>query len=117
MEEKVKTTRTRTKKGTSSKTKATVGKKIKNESDNGLVEFSFYGPDAQHVFLVGDFNNWDISSLPMKRDKNNYWKTKIELSPGRYQYKFFADGNWVEDIPNAEKAQNSYGTPNFVITV
>lgn len=36
-------------------------------------------PDAQFVFLVGDFNNWDTSSNPMKKGKDGLWKTELKL--------------------------------------
>ncbi|MGA1825583.1 MAG: glycogen-binding domain-containing protein [bacterium] len=115
MAEKVQKTNTRAKKTTTATKKVT--KKVEKSSNNGSVEFAFYSPEAKDVYLSGEFNNWDVKATPMKKNKSNYWKTKIALSPGRYEYKFFADGKWVEDVPNVEKASNPFGTPNFVINV
>ena len=53
----------------------------------------------------------------MEKDKNGVWKTKIKLSPDRYEYKFFADNSWVEDIPSAELVSNPFSTQNFVTWV
>jgi 1,4-alpha-glucan branching enzyme len=67
--------------------------------------------------LAGEFNHWDTQSLPMEKDKNGVWKTKIRLSPDWYEYKFFADNSWVEDIPSAELVSNPFSTQNFVTWV
>jgi 1,4-alpha-glucan branching enzyme len=32
------------------------------------VRFNLYAPEAEKVFLTGDFNNWDVDNLPMKKD-------------------------------------------------
>jgi 1,4-alpha-glucan branching enzyme len=33
------------------------------------VRFDFFAPEAKAVSLTGDFNDWDLNSLPMKRDR------------------------------------------------
>lgn len=94
-------------------------KKVKEGKGKGhkAVEFSCPTPEAKQVFLVGEFNNWDTQSLPLKRDKGGVWKIKIDLPPGRYEYKFFADNAWVENLPDAELSSNPFGTQNFVTWV
>jgi len=91
--------------------------KVKKNPDEASVGFTFYAPDAKDVYLVGEFNNWDIRSLPMKKENEKDWKASIKLSPGRYEYKYFVDGEWAEDAPGVEKVPNSLGTHNFVIYV
>jgi 1,4-alpha-glucan branching enzyme len=81
------------------------------------VEFAFYSPEAMNVYVAGEFNGWDHQSLPMKKDKDGIWRLKVKLLPGRYEYKFFADNAWIENLPNAEAIPNPFGTQNFVITV
>lgn len=44
-------------------------------------EFSLLAPSVQSVFLAGDFNQWDLSSHPLKRDKNGMWKISLNLNP------------------------------------
>jgi 1,4-alpha-glucan branching enzyme len=78
------------------------------------VEFAIFAPEALKVYLAGEFNSWDTQSLPMKRQKNATWKTTAKLLPGRYEYKIFTDGDWVEDLPGEEKVSNPFGTQNFV---
>jgi len=81
------------------------------------VEFSLSAPEAKEVYLTGEFNHWDIRSMPMKRGKDGNWKVQTSLAPGRYEYKFVADNHWVEDSPAAELANNSFGTQNLVLRV
>jgi 1,4-alpha-glucan branching enzyme len=81
------------------------------------VEFSFHGSEAKEVFLAGEFNHWDIRSMPMKRSKDGNWKVQASLLPGRYEYKFFADHQWVEDLPGKDMISNPFGTQNFILWV
>ncbi len=37
------------------------------------VQFEIIVPEAQEVYLAGDFNNWDTSTKPMKKDKKGIW--------------------------------------------
>jgi len=81
------------------------------------VKFTFHAPEAKEVYLTGEFNSWNTSSLPLKKNKDGVWKTEVKLPPGSYEYKYFADGTWVEDIPGIEGIPNPFGTQNFVITI
>jgi len=81
------------------------------------VEFSLSAPEAREVFLTGEFNHWDIGSMPMKRGKDGNWKVQTSLPPGRYEYKFVADNHWVEGLPGVELAANAFGTQNLILRV
>lgn len=92
-------------------------KAVEDRPHERKVEFAFRAPDAKEVYLAGDFNGWDTCSIPMKRHKTGVWKVKVKLNPGRYEYKLFADGNWVHDLPGAERVPNRFGTDNFVVRI
>ena len=81
------------------------------------VEFTFLAPEAMEVLLAGAFNSWDTQTLLMKKNKEGVWKISINLAPGCYEYKFLADGDWVENISGVETAPNPFGTRNFVTWV
>jgi hypothetical protein len=53
----------------------------------------------------------------MRKNKEGVWRIAIDLAPGCYEYKFLADGVWVENISGVETAPNPFGTRNFVTLV
>jgi 1,4-alpha-glucan branching enzyme len=65
--------------------------------DRGWVEFSFYRPTAQSVYLAGDFNGWRPGELPMVCSPEGYWRAMLKLPPGEYKFRYFADGQWFVD--------------------
>ena len=89
----------------------------KGKKGKTTVEFTFCAPEAKTVFLAGEFNHWDTQALPMNKDRDGIWRAKVELPSGRHEYKLFADNAWVEDIPDAERIPNPFGTQNFVIGI
>ena len=78
------------------------------------VQFELPAQDAQVVHLAGDFNNWDASANPMKKDKKGTWKTSLSLKPGRYEYRFLVDGNWENDPACCDCVPNEFGSQNCV---
>ena len=89
----------------------TMSKQITNRR---RVSFSFEGPDARKVILVGDFNNWDPQKHAMKHNGDGTWNKTVMLAPGRYEYKFFVDGDWKLDPQNSQTCSNCFGTQNSV---
>ena len=47
--------------------------------DNGTRtwHFSLWAPNAKHVALVGDFNNWDKSRDPMQKQYDGTWELRL----------------------------------------
>ncbi|MDD5347477.1 MAG: glycogen-binding domain-containing protein [Candidatus Omnitrophica bacterium] len=80
------------------------------------IAFKLFSPKAKRVSIAGSFNNWDTSKLTAKKDTKGNWVLKTSLKPGRYEYKFFVDGSWMND-PNAATVYNSYGTQNSIVEV
>jgi 1,4-alpha-glucan branching enzyme len=93
------------------------GNKSKESAGKKKVDFSLCAPGAREVFLSGDFNQWDTQSLRMQRDHEGIWKLKTPLPPGRYEYKFYVDGNWFEGSTGIEQVLNPFGTQNFVLKI
>ena len=81
------------------------------------VVFSFEFPDAKEVYLVGDFNEWNLTKHPMKRNTKGLWEKILMLYPGRYEYKFMVDGEWQLNMNNDWKCINCFGTYNNIIKV
>lgn len=76
--------------------------------------FRLTAPGAKTVSVRGSFNAWE--PRPLKRQRNGVWTTWMMLEPGRYEYRFFVDGEWEND-PAAETVQNEYGSTNCLLIV
>jgi 1,4-alpha-glucan branching enzyme len=93
------------------------------------VHFIFQAPEANEIYLAGEFNGWHTQTLPMIRGEKGIWNATMELPPGRHEYKLFVDGAWMEDrscevevergpvrvLSESEPVINSYGTANYVL--
>jgi 1,4-alpha-glucan branching enzyme len=56
------------------------------------VNFICQAPQAKEVSLVGDFNEWNPASHPMKRMPDSAWMLNLELKHGHHRYAFLVDG-------------------------
>jgi 1,4-alpha-glucan branching enzyme len=81
---------------------------------DGRVEFSFYRPQAQSVYLAGDFNHWRAGELLMSRQEDGYWKAWLELPPGTYKFRYCADGLWYTDFAAFGVEPGKYGFDSVV---
>ena len=81
------------------------------------VTFVLPEPNAKRVSLSGEFNGWSPEATPMKRHEDGHWETTVSLAPGRYQYKFIMDGQWIPDPLAHENVWNQHGTLNSVVEV
>ena len=84
---------------------------------NRMTQFAFQAPTARQVSLAGEFNNWDTQARPMHKGPDGVWHLSVALRPGRYEYRFFADGVWCDDPAAQQRAANSLGTENCVCVV
>lgn len=75
-------------------------------------EFSVSTPQAKNVFLVGDFNQWNPITHPLKREKGGIWKITLALDPGKHEYRFLIDGQWTNDLHCSSFVENPFGTKN-----
>lgn len=90
---------------------------VKKANGERRVEFVFYAPKAKNVSIGGDFNNWNPKKTLAKMNKNGSWKARLDLTPGKYQYKFMVDGQWQNDPRCSSCVPNSFGTLNCLIDV
>jgi hypothetical protein len=54
-------------------------------------------PRAKQVHILGDFNNWNPYSHPMRMNRRGWWEIEIDLPDGDYSYRFIVDGTHVTD--------------------
>ncbi|MEH2282045.1 MAG: alpha-amylase family glycosyl hydrolase [Nostoc sp.] len=69
-----------------------------------LTEFTLFAPRNKGAALIGSFSDW--KEIPMQKGEDGYFRTKIKLEDGVYQYKFriqtkspnFALDEWIDVI-------------------
>lgn len=80
-----------------------------------VVKFVFLAPQAASVSLVGDFNEWDASKVPMVRTPNSgLWTVTLPLTAGRHLYQFVVDGTWIPDPSAPIAGDDGFGHANSV---
>jgi len=83
-----------------------------------VTRFVFFAPDAKHVAIAGDFNDWDTSKTQLVRDeKHGGWTVAVPLAPGRYNYAFYVDGKWLADPAAPRAVGDDFGRPSSTVTV
>ena len=68
-----------------------------NQRPDGSVEFEFYRPEAHQVYLTGDFNGWQKNSMTMVKNPDGWWRCRLSLAEGIYQFRYLADNEWYTD--------------------
>lgn len=73
---------------------------------------------AASVQLLGDFNNWDESVVPMTALKSNDFTATLELETGKeYQFRYLLDGKIWKNDPQADTwVPNAFGEENSVVS-
>ena len=73
---------------------------------------------AKKMSIAGEFNDWDPSATPMKRDERlEVWQACVRVGAGRYRYRIVADGCWIQDPYNTYVETNPFGELNSVVDV
>jgi hypothetical protein len=85
---------------------------------HSTVRFVFVAPYASRVSLVGDFNGWNASSLPMRRSSDGRaWMLDVPLTAGRHVYAFIVDGDLAPDPAAPRAGDDDFGVPTSVVLV
>ena len=81
------------------------------------VELTFEAPQAETVFVAGDFNQWRAADTRLRRDETGSWKIQLRLASGRYEYRFIVDGEWQDDPHASARVPNAFGSNNCVLQI
>ena len=85
--------------------------------EKGNVRFRLRGfEDANEVIVAGSFNKWNEQALKMYRIENG-WELKVQIQPGKYEYRYIVDGHWMEDPSNPDKVRNEFNEFNSGLNV
>jgi hypothetical protein len=78
------------------------------------VRFVLVAPGAAHVSVVGDFNQWNATAMPLKKLSDGTWIADVPLGPGRYAYAFVVDGE-IQVDPAAPRAESDFGENSILM--
>jgi 1,4-alpha-glucan branching enzyme len=75
------------------------------------------GGRGASIYLVGDFNDWHLTSHPMQYYPNTGWALTLDLEVGRaYQFRYLRDGEeWMCDSQADGFVYNANGVHNFIV--
>jgi hypothetical protein len=74
-------------------------------------------PGAKNVFVAGSFNHWKPEQTPLVQKDNGRWVGSLAVPPGRHEYLFVVDGQWLPDPKARESVANPFGGRNSVLVV
>ena len=82
------------------------------------MRFVIVAATASRVSLVGDFNAWNPSAMPMRRlGDGGAWVRDVVLEPGRHVYAFYVDGALQVDPSAPRAAEDDFGIPSSALVV
>jgi 1,4-alpha-glucan branching enzyme len=90
-------------------------RKLESKMEELKVNFSLLAPEAQNVSLAGDFNDWNVNTHLLQKVSNGTWEVNIDLTPGKYEYRFVVDGEWKNDPDCMSFTPNSFGSENCML--
>jgi 1,4-alpha-glucan branching enzyme len=81
------------------------------------VSLEIITPGAKNVCVAGSFNEWQPERTPLAPLGNGRWAGDLAVQPGRHEYLFVVDGQWLPDPKAKESVQNPFGGQNSVLVV
>jgi 1,4-alpha-glucan branching enzyme len=81
------------------------------------VRFDFTHAEASEVSIAGIFNEWKPQVTPMLALGTGRWFKILALPPGKYEYRFVADDNWMSDPQAPKTVPNPVGSVNSLLEV
>jgi hypothetical protein len=71
---------------------------------------------ADQVFVVGDFNGWDICATPLQQARDGRWRAVVDLPAGcRCEFRYLVDGRWLLDTYADGFTTGLDGTENCIV--
>jgi len=72
---------------------------------------------AEEARVVGDFNNWDVKSIPMKKLKSGEFTSTLSLpAESEFQFRYLLSGDiWLNDPESDAFVTNEFGEKNSLL--
>jgi 1,4-alpha-glucan branching enzyme len=84
------------------------------------VEVTFRMPpldDVVELYLCGDFNGWQINSVPLTLESDGTWVARLVLEAGKsYRFRYRdSQGRWLNDREADAYVPNDFGSEDSVV--
>ncbi len=73
--------------------------------------------EPKHISVFGNFNGWNRSDLYLKKGEDGIYYGTYNFDPGKYEYKFYVDGNEYLDQFNRDSIANGIGGFNSFLVI
>ena len=75
--------------------------------------------DANAAVLVGEFNEWDFATNPMKRLKDGSFSATLSLDAGEtYRFRYLLDNErWENDWAPDGYLPNEFGSDDSIVVI
>ena len=87
-------------------------------SDQIRITFTIpHDPNQPRVYVVGDFNGWSVTDLPLVKRANNTRSATVSLDAGkRYAFRYYTEsGEWFNDEAADAYEPSEHGSENCII--
>ncbi|KAF4203656.1 hypothetical protein CNMCM8927_008514 [Aspergillus lentulus] len=74
-----------------------------NVNANGDITYREWAPNAVRAYLVGDFNNWDVTAHPMTKDDFGVWEVTVPSKDGVPAIPHDSKVKIAMDLPSGER--------------
>src|SRR5438132_1886780 len=82
--------------GTHSRLYQKLGSHLATHNGVAGATFAVWAPNAERVFVIGDFNGWNKSSHPMKpRETSGIWEAFVPGVPKGAHYKYYIESRYL----------------------
>ncbi|MUH37745.1 1,4-alpha-glucan branching protein [Zobellia amurskyensis] len=78
----------------------------------GYTTFRVWAPNAEKVFVIGDFNGWEEGDFELEHEENGYWSATTEQAKEGQEYKYLIHNGKLRlqrNDPYAFEVTNSNG--------
>ena len=76
--------------------------------------FTFESETAENIVVMGGFNDWSRTALPLDKNGNQFSKSHL-MDPKKHEYKFVVDGEEEIDPANPVFISNNIGGWNSIL--
>lgn len=74
----------------------------------GTKLFRVHCPNAQQVYLVGDFNRWAVPGVPMKQVETGVWEVTAQIPAGAQRFGYYVI-NWRWNLERSARGRERRG--------